>query len=300
MLLAVVCVISAGCGKPSVKSSEGTVRITATLFPQYDFARQIGGEYVEVSLLMPPGVESHSFEPTPADIVQIDSADLFLYTGPAMEPWAENILKGLRGGVKVLNVSGNVRLDETGEGEEEHGGHSHPYDPHIWTSPLNAKIMAQSIADSLKEVDPAHADEYEANAKSYLKKLDALDQRFREIVREGKREKMVFAGRFAFHYFAQEYGLECVSAYDSCSDETEPSARAVASIVDLVKMDGIPAVYYEELADPKIARSVAAETNTKMLLFHSCHNVSREDFEVGVSYLQLMEQNAENLKVGLN
>ena len=291
-----------GCAAQKVQEEEnGKLQVVATLFPQYDFARQVAGDLAQVTLLMPPGVESHSFEPTPQDMVTIENADLFIYTGDVMEPWAQSILDGVGRQEAVLDVSSGITLEPDGVGDGEEDGHEHGgLDPHIWTSPVLAQKMVENIRDALCEKDPGHAEDYQANAESYLEQLKALDQEFREIVSTGKRQEIVFAGRFAFHYFVKEYGLDYVAAYDSCSHESEPSARAVAEIVERIRADQIPVVYYEELVDPKVARSISEETGAKTLLLHSCHNVSKEEFERGEGYLSLMQQNAKNLREGLN
>lgn len=165
-------------------------------------------------------MESHSYEPTPADIIMIGKADLFLYTGEYMEPWAEKILAGAGEGVRAVDLSAHVTLEKDDDGDgHDHGG----YDPHIWTDPQNAKIMVDDIAAALCAADPENAGEYQTAAAEYKGRLDALDERFSEVVETGKRREIVFGGRFALHYFAERYGLTCISAFDSCSGETEPS-----------------------------------------------------------------------------
>ncbi len=302
------------------------LKIVTTLFPQYDFARQIAGDNAEITLLLPPGADSHSFEPTPADIIAINNADIFIYTGKYMEPWADKIIKSIDSdSINILDVSAGITLvkeedehehnedeeehehdDEHEEDEEEHEhdeddhGHSHEYDPHIWTSPVMARKMTDNIAASLCYVDPDNASFYKSNAENYKTRLDELDAEFREIVSSGLRNKLYFGGKFALYYFAAEYGLEYKSAYDNCSSETEPSAQDIAQIINEIKENNVPVIYYEELTDPKVSRSISEDTGAEMLLFHSCHNVSKEDFEKGVTYLELMTQNTENLRKGLN
>ncbi len=300
------------------------IMVVTTLFPQYDFARQISGDKAEIVLLLPPGAESHSFEPTPSDIISINKADIFIYTGKYMEPWAERIIQSIDSStVNVLDVSSGIALvkeehdhdhdedehhdGEPDEGEHEHeeevhggDGHNHEYDPHIWTSPVIAIKMVDNIASSLCYADPENASFYKANAESYKSKLELLNDEFSEIVASGMRNKIYFGGRFALHYFTEEYGLEYESAYDNCSSETEPSARDMADIIDEIKENNIPVIYYEELTDPKVSRSISEDTGAEMLLFHSCHNLSKKDFDSGVTYLDLMKQNAENLRKGLN
>jgi zinc transport system substrate-binding protein len=297
------------------------IKVVTTLFPQYDFANQVGKDAVEVKMLLKPGVESHTYEPAPSDIIEINKADIFLYTGDEMEPWVSKILDSLDSDVMIIDLSKNITLDKVGDHDHEHEDeesdgdhlhedeseeaeheedHVHSYDPHIWTNPLNAKIMVEDIKTALSEVDKANKMTYENNAKDYLASLDQLDQDIREVVKQAKRDEVVFGGRFAFHYFFEEYGLDYVSAYDSCSSETEPSAKVIATIIDKVKEDQIPVIFYEEFANPKVAESIANATGAKTLLLHSCHNVSTDDYKNGATYLSLMYQNLENLKEALN
>ena len=290
-----------GCAPaPASSSPAGKEKLTvyATLFPQYDFAREIAGDRAEVILLLPPGVESHSFEPTPADIAGISKSDLLLYTGDAMEPWAAKLIAGdLPDTVRAVDLSQGVALLAE---EHEEEGHAHPFDPHIWTSPVNAMIMVRTVVSALCEADPEGAEAYRANGERYLAELESLDDEIRTIVSQAKRRELVFGGRFAFHYFTAEYGLTAYSAYDSCSEETEPSAKAVSEVIGRVREDHLPVVYYEELTEPKVARSIAQETGAKLLLLHSCHNLSKDELAAGESYLSLMKQNAQNLREGLN
>lgn len=272
------------------------LQIVATLFPQYDFVRQIAGEHAEVILLLPPGVESHSYEPTPSDMITIAKSDLFLYTGEYMEPWADKIIRSVRdtgSSTIALDASDGIELVRSDEDEDEP-------DPHIWTDPINAEAMVRTISNALCEADPANAEQYRKNAEAYTKKLDALDAEFQSIMSSGKRHEILFGSRFALYYFAQRYDIDWEAAFDSCSSETEPSAKTVAGLIQKIRDDKIPVIYYAELEDPKVARAISEETGAKMLMFHSCHNVTREELENGATYLSLMEQNAANLKEGLN
>jgi zinc transport system permease protein len=186
------------------------------------------------------------------------------------------------------------------EDEHEEGNHSHEYDPHIWTSPKNAMVIVDNITEALCQLDPSNADYYQSNADDYKEKLSALDEEFKTTVENGNTNKIFFGGKFALYYLAKEYGLEYTSAYDSCSDETEPSAKAVANIITQMNEQNIPVIFYEELTDPKVAETIASETGATPLLFHSCHNVSIEEWNSGATYLSLMEQNVQNLKVALD
>lgn len=298
---------------PAVKGEKsGKLQIVTTLFPQYDFARQIAGDKAEVLLLLPPGVESHSYEPSPSDIVRINESDLFIYTGEGMEIWSQKIIDGMQSSDSkstILDVSQGIELVSNEEIESEHHhdeddtdhdiDHGHQFDPHIWTDPLHAKIMTANIRDTLCRIDPVNAEYYKENAARYGEELDALDAEFKDVVSSGERNKIIFGSRFALYYFTKRYGLDYEAAFDSCSSETEPSAKTVAGLIREIKEEKIPVIYYAEIEDPKVARSIGMESGAKLLLLHSCHNVTKEEFDSGATYLSLMKQNAENLKEGL-
>lgn len=335
ILITAVGIFSAGCAgsgdienDDTADASDKKLKIVATLFPQYDFARQIAGDYADVSLLLPPGMESHSYDLRPADMIEIKESDMFIYTGKYMETWAQTIIDSLDDSVMVVDVSEGITLekeedyfvdehdhDDADDGEHDHDhddtdddehhahsheGHSHEYDPHIWTSPVYAMQMVENIADALIAEDAAHAAEYRQRADEYIEKLKEVDAAFRQVSDEAAHKTIFFGGRFAMTYFIREYGFGCVSAYHDCSAESEPSISSVMRMIDEIKETGAKAVFYEELVDPKVARTIAEETGVKLLLLHSAHNVSRKEYEDGVTYLDIMWKNVENLKEGLN
>lgn len=306
------------------------ITVVATLFPQYDFARQIAGEHINLVLLLPPGMESHSFDLRPSDMIKIKESDMFIYTGKYMESWAETIIASVDDSVKVVDASRGIELvkgndygigehshehedehdedehdesehDEDDHEEEEllHHGHHHEYDPHIWTSPVNAIIMVENIRDALCEIDEANADEYRRNAESYIEELKKLDSAFKAASEELEDKCIFFGGRFAMTYFAREYGFDCIAAYHDCSAEAEPSIAKVMLLIDEIKLHGAKAIYYEELVDPKVAATIADETGVKLLLLHSAHNVSKADFDSGVTYLDIMWKDLDAIKEGL-
>ena len=319
-------------------SDSGKLKIISTVFPPYDLARQIAGDYADVTLLLPPGMESHSYDLRPADMIEIRESDMFIYTGKYMEVWAQTIIDSLDDSVMVVDVSDGITLEkeedyfvdehiahehithEDTDEDDEHGahedmdeddehdshaghshsGHTHEYDPHIWTSPVYAMQMVENIVDALMEKDPQHAEEYRQRADEYIDKLAEVDAAFRQVSEESARRTIFFGGRFAMTYFVREYDFDCVSAYHDCSAESEPSISSVMRMIDEIKESGAKAVYYEELADPKVARTIAEETGVKLLLLHSAHNVSRQEYESGVTYLDIMWNNVEKLKEGLN
>lgn len=307
-----------GCGRETEQNSVSSDRLTVvtTLFPQYDFARQIGGEYADVSLVLLPGMESHMYDPTPGDMIRISEADMFIYTGAEMEPWAQELADSVdMTKVQVVDASSGVSMmkeeeehdhadDEESEHEDEeehhHGHHhEHTYDPHIWLDMQNAIQMVRNIEDAFCISDPEHADYYQANAEVYVEKLTALDQELKAIVADGNRKDIVFGGRFAYGYFIHGYGLEYESVYDSCSADTEPSMAQMADVIQYMKEQHVKYVLYEELSTPNVARAIADATGAKMLLFSTCHNVTKDEFEAGTTFIDLMQQNAETLKLAL-
>ncbi|MFA5090814.1 MAG: zinc ABC transporter substrate-binding protein [Candidatus Omnitrophota bacterium] len=298
------------------------IEVLTTLFPTYDFAKQIGKDKVNVALLLPPGVESHTFEPKPQDIVKINKADMFIYTGKYMEPWVEDMLKGISNknllvvdastGIELMAEEGRDEEAEHDEGEhheeaEEHGeedehGHHHHHggkDPHIWVDLANDQTMVDTIAKALAEKDPANSAFYLNNAKEYKVKLADLDRRFKETLSTAKHKTIIYGGHFAFGYFAKRYGLEHDSPYDGFSPNAEPSPKAIAELINKLRQSGMKYIYYEELLDPKVARTISQETGAKLELLHGAHNVSKEELNRGVTFLDIMEDNLKKLRVGL-
>ena len=281
-----------------------------------------------MSLLLPPGVESHTFEPKPQDIVRINKADVFVYTGKFMEPWVEDLLKGISNkNLVVVDASNGIELmadedhdeeredrtedGEHHEGEGEHheeenhheGDHEHHHhggkDPHIWVDLANDQVMVNTIAQAFAEKDPANSVIYLNNAKEYNAKLAALDKRFKETLSTAKHKTIIYAGHFAFGYFAKRYGLEHVSPYDGFSPNAEPSPKAIAELINKIKGSGMKYIYYEELLDPKVARVISQETGAKLELLHGAHNVSKDELNSGVTFIDIMEGNLKKLKIGL-
>lgn len=290
---------------------ENRLKIITTIFPHYDFVRAVVGEYADVTMLLPPGVETHSYDPTPADIIAINESDLFIYTGADMEAWAESILQGVSNeNLRVVALAEDIdqhhddalhdHEDDSYEYSDATHIHIHELDPHIWTSPVIAATLVDRILSAVCELDPENEQYYINNADAYKVELKQLDAEFRNIVETSKRKEIFFGDRFALQYFADEYGLEIHAAFDSCSAESEPSASTITSMINEIIKKDIPVIFYAELNDPKIARSLSEATGAEMLLFHSCHNVTKEEFSDGVTYIDLMRKNAENLRKGLN
>lgn len=302
-----------GCGTAGTQSTADAadkLSIVTTIFPQYDFTRQIVGDHAEVTMLLKPGAESHSFDPTPQDIKKIQNADLFIYTGGENDVWVDGILSSMGESqpetLKLLDCVPTVTeelvegMEQAHEEDEAHAEEEEEVDEHVWTSPQNAMRIVDKIAAVLSEKDAANAADYQANSAAYVEKLRGLDESFRDVVTSGARKTVLFGDRFPFRYLADAYGLKYYAAFSGCSTESEADAATVAFLVDEVKKDQLPVVFTIEFSNGRIADSIADATGAKKLILHSCHNVSAEDMAGGATYLSLMEQNVENLREALN
>lgn len=287
------------------KESEEKIKIVATLFPQYDFARQIGGDKVEVTLLLTPGTETHTYEPTPQDIINVNNSDLFIYTGKNMEPWSDTIASSIDSDTIILDSSKNIKLmkqeheENEHEEHEEHESHKHSYDPHIWLNPQNAIGMVENITQELCNIDPQNSEYYKSNSKKYIDELNKLDLEIESSIKSTNNNKIAFGGTFAYSYFIERYNLEYISAYDSCGEDTEPSVSNVKKVIDYMKENKISVIFYQELSSGKIADTIAKETGAQKLVFHTVHNASQEELSNGETYISLMRKNLENLKTAL-
>ena len=284
--------------------NEEKIKVVATLFPQYDFVKQIGKDKVEVSLLLTPGTETHTYEPTPQAIINVNKSDLFIYTGKYMEPWSDKIASSIDSNTIILDASKDIDLikSEHIENEEEHEedhNHQHSYDPHIWLNPQNAIGMVKNITEELCNIDSTNSEYYKANAEEYIAKLNKLDLDIENAIKNSNKNKIAFGGTFAYSYFIERYNLEYVSAYDSCGEDTEPSVSNVKKVIDYMKINNISVIFYQELSSGKIADTIANETGAKKLVFHTVHNASSQELNSGETYISLMTKNLENLKIAL-
>jgi zinc transport system substrate-binding protein len=291
-----------------VENKNGKITIVTTLFPLYDFAKEIGCDKVEVSLLLPPGVEPHSFDPTPGDIAKISNADIFIFTGEFMEPWAHDIIAGIDNKkIIIVDASTDVNLISAVQKHEhheheEHHEHDHDelgnMDPHIWLDFNNDKIILDNITNALCKADPANEAFYKANAQDYKSKLDDLDASYKTQLANCQTRTIVFGGHYAFGYLAKRYNLNYLAA-QGLSPDSEPSAQDIINLVEQIRKDKINYIFYEELTSPKIAETLANETNTKMLLLNAGHNITRKDLEENTSFISIMQKDLQNLKTGL-
>lgn len=293
LLTSFVILLCCGCGGATVPSDK--IIITATLFPQYDFARIIGGDKVDVTLLLPAGQESHLYDPSPTDMAKISQSDIFIYTGDVMEGWAGDIASSVGEDVHILDVSRNIELAES----ENDDDHEHSLDPHIWLDFENAQKMCVNIATELILLSPEDADYFTDNLTALLNDISALDKEYALLFENGQAKDLIFGGRFSVGYLTRRYDIKYKSAYASCSANSEPSVKDIAYLSDYVRQNDIKVVFCEEFSDPKIAREIAKANNAEVLVLHSCHNTSAEERREGATYLSIMTRNLENIRKGL-
>ena len=299
----------------TLEDAGGKIRIVAANFPCYDFARAITGGNAEITMLIPPGNEVHSYEPTPQDMITIGNCDLFLYTGGESDVYIEEILESFPKKsfhtIKMMDFA-TLYEEETVEGMQVRG-HSHDhdsnvpayeekeeeheeYDEHVWTSPKNAIKMIEGIEEVISLLDSENAQYYKKNAASYVEQIAALDKRFEELVKEHKDHALFVGDRFPFLYFAKEYGITYYAVFPSCNGESEPSARTMAFFIEKAREYKAETIFYLELSNSQTARAAAEAMGADIRELHSCHNVTKEDFKKGVTYVELMERNYHALR----
>jgi len=300
-------ILLAGCTREKQKPST-RLQVVTTLFPLYDFARTIAGDRAEVTMLLPPGMEPHSFEPKPNDIIRISKAGLFIYTNRYMEPWAETILKGIdRQRLRVVDAGQGVHYLQVsaaeGHGDAGHGSHGTDgaaavMDPHIWLDFGNAALMVDTILAGFVAADPPNADYYRAHAAELKGRLEALDRRFRAGLASCATRTFLHGGHYTFGYLARRYSLEYRSL-SGLSSESEPSAARMADMVRRIRSAGVRYLFAEELLSPRLTETLANEAGVAVLKLHGAHNLGKDDVQRGAGFIALMEQNLSNLQKGL-
>lgn len=305
-LLLLLC--PAGCAADG--EQDPRPQVVATVFPQYDLVRAIAGDTVNLTLLLPPGGESHGYEPTPKNMAAVTACDLFIEIGGPSEQWAADLRQAAAGDaaaprVLTLMALEGITLLNTAESHADHDhihehDHTREIDEHIWLSLRNAAIMAETICQELCALVPENAALYRTNTDAYLEELEALDARLTEITAQAARRTLIFGDRFPFRYLTHDYGLTAYAAYPGCAAEGEPAPATVAALIERIKAEQIPVVFTIEFSRGEVADAITAETGAKRLELHSCHNLSPADFTAGVTYLDLMHRNADALAEALN
>jgi zinc transport system substrate-binding protein len=298
--------------KPTV---EEKIVVYTTLYPIYDFVGQIGGEFVTVKSIVPPGAESHDFEPSPKDMTEINESNLFIYNGAGFETWIEKITENLDTSKTMVVVATEgielLEADEHGKGEhDEHGKEKHDehkddhgkeehddhgsLDPHVWLDPIRAKQQAHHVFKALSAIDPEHIDTYQSNFEKLIADIDALDAAYNEAVAKAKNKEFVVA-HAAFGYLANRYGLEQIPV-SGISPSAEPSQKELQELIEIVKKHNIKYVAFDELVESKVAQTVQRETGAEAVTLSNLENATKEQFAAGKTYVDLMMENLETLK----
>ena len=304
--------VLAGCGKQNDTNKTDKLSIVTTIFPEYDWVREILGDKAdsaEITMLLDNGVDLHSYQPTADDIIRISDCDLFVYVGGESDEWVEDALKSAanrdRKVINLLEILGDsVKEEETVEGmqEEEEDHEEKEYDEHVWLSLKNAKTLVGAISAALQELDPDNKDTYAANADAYGQKLSALDAEYQKAVSAGTYKTLLFGDRFPFRYLVDDYGLSYYAAFAGCSAESEASFETVSFLARKVEELKLPCVLTIEGAQHKIAETIVqntAEKNQKILTMDSMQSTTSQDVARGTTYLSLMAKNLDVLKEAL-
>ena len=302
-ILAAFMLLSVGCGAPNVKRS-GKINVLCTVFPLYDWARNIAGNTAEVSLLNENGADMHSYQPTAADIVRLHSCDILIYTGGESEKWVAEVIKqSSNENLKALNLIellGDRAVNEREEGTAVRSDGDET-DEHIWLSLKNAGILTDKIAEALCAADGENAAVYRKNAGEYSKALKTLDEKYTDALKNAKQKALIFADRFPFRYLTDDYGLDYYAAFPGCSAETEASFETVIFLAKKADENG-DCIFITETSNGDIANAVNSNTakkNKKILTLDSMQSVNKKDIKNGMTYISVMEKNLETLEIGV-
>lgn len=309
LVLAILIVIgiclAIGMGGNKNKSN-AKYKVVASNFASYDFLRAIIGENedVELTFLIGPGKDAHSYDPTAGDLIKIQEADLFVYVGGNMEKWADKVLDSTDTDNKeIICISDFVETMEEkevdGAEEEDEDEEEGAFDEHIWTSPANAIKMVNALESAMEKVDSENANLYKENANKYIDQIKEVDSKIQDVVNNKERDRLIFADKMPMQYFMDYYDLKVSAAFDGCSTETEPSAKTIAYLQNKVKEENIPVILYIELNPGTVAKTIATETGAKAMQIQTLHNVSLDDFNNGETWVSLMKRNIDVLKEAL-
>lgn len=293
-----------GCSGGETADSADKPLIITTIFPAYDFARQVFGDTAEVRMLLKPGQESHSYDPSAKDIVEINGCDLFVYNGGESDQWVESVLQAapdvetfrMTDAVSLLDEEHSEGMQEDDHDHDHADGDEEEYDEHVWTSPDNAAAIVRALGSRAKALFPDSSAELDSNTESYAAQIEEIDGRLKALL-DGEQRYFIFGDRFPLLYFFKHYGLNYYAAFPGCGSETEPSAQTVTFLLDkLGQPDAVKAVFCIELSGRKLADVLAEDSGLDVVEFHSCHNITADDFAAGETYVSLMERNLQTLE----
>jgi zinc transport system substrate-binding protein len=294
-----------GCGGNTAKPAEPEVKkikVVTTMYPVYEFVKQVGGDKVDVVMLIPPGAEPHDWEPTAKDIIQIKDAKIFAFHGKDFEPVEKLLKKEVLGNALPLEVSKDViKLEAKHEEKEEEHGHSHDeehkFDPHAWLDPLAVQQEIKTIAEALVSVDEKNAEYYKKNADAYNKKLAELDEQYKKGL-DGMTRKEIVTSHRAFGYLANRYGFEQLGIM-GLSPDAEPTPDKMAKITEFCREHKVKYIFFETLTSPKLAQTIAKETGAELLVLNPIESLTEQEMKDGKDYLTIMGENLANLQKAL-
>lgn len=300
IVLAIGLILKTVLSDDGLPSSEDKVRVSATFYPMAEFARQVGGDVVDVTTLVSPGVEPHDYDPTPQDMAGVHKSQVFIYNGAGFEPWAEKISDELSSdGVVVVNASDGIELMTRDDSDSEGGsGSESSYDPHVWLDPVLASQQVDNIKEGLIEADPQNEAVYEANASAFKVKLADLDNAYRTGLADCGRVDIVTSHQ-AFKYLAARYGIE-VTAISGLSPDEEPSPKRLAEIAEFARQNDVRYIFFETLLSPKLAETIADELGVGTLVFNPLEGLTEQEIAEGMDYLSVQRDNLEKLRTSLD
>ncbi|MDP4151951.1 MAG: metal ABC transporter substrate-binding protein [Bacillota bacterium] len=285
-----------GCSTGNQMNGAGKteIKVYASIYPVYDFAKKIGGDRINLKCIVPSGTEPHDWEPASTDIANLEKADVFLYNGAGMEQWAEKVTKSIKNkNIVISEVSKGIELlTEKSEGKAETQS-----DPHVWLNPQNAKIEMENIKNALEKADPQNQDFYEQNYSDCSRQLDELDKEFKDTLSTLPGKDVIVAHQ-AFGYLCSAYGLNQV-AIEGLTADSEPDPAKMAEIIDYVKKNNIKVIYYEDLINPKVAKSIADATGANTMALNPVEGLTDDQQASGLEYFSVMRSNLSALSQGL-
>ncbi|MBE7051098.1 MAG: zinc ABC transporter substrate-binding protein [Ruminococcaceae bacterium] len=304
-----------GCGSAPMPESD-KLRVVCIIYPQYDLARAIGKEMADVQMIMKPGAEVHGFEPSAADIRLISEADVLVCGGGESDVWIDSILESISHKPEtIVHLMDHAELLEEenpsfGSSHTHSHDHSHNeecethghlgFDEHIWLNPNNAISCVNAICDAMSKADTKNKDIYRANADEYIKKIEEADAEIEMAVDGGKTNFIAVGDRFPYLYLTKRYGLSYAAVFSGCSPENDANPSVILKMIETMKEKNTKVVFFTELSDKKMARTISEETGAEMMLLHSCQSISKTDFENGKTYVDYMKENAKALKEALS
>lgn len=282
------------------------LNIVAANYPAFDLIFHVAKDKADISVLLKPGADAHSFEPTPKDIASIEKSDLFFYVGGENDAWIRRLLKSMNNNINTLSMLEHINplreslaFEHTLE-DHHHHDHDEAFDEHVWTAPKNNIKLLAVIAQKLSMLDPDNSEFYHKNAQEYAERFAKLDRKFQELISSSQRKTIIVADRFPFLYFASDYGLDYYAAFSGCAEDTEASAKTISFLIEKIRELKINYVIKQEFSTLKLADTIASETGSGILTLNACHNISKEQYQNKVEMIELLEKNLITLKKALN